>query len=335
MTHPSRRGFVLTAAAAAALRTPLVHALDSATGDGAASPSLREMIRHPLLTHSLYHLPVSRDYSEDGAAGTNRESYRWIEEQRQGAEWIVRGVALGRADWIELGWRELDWGLRHQKQDGSFDSEDGFHSTSFFVEALARSCILDPAGANSRRTEGLARGARWLMLPEIEAPGSRRNAAFTHRRYILAAAFGQAARVTGEGSFAWRASAWAEEGIRLQQADGTNPENHGYDASYQMVGVLMALRYLPVCEEAELRKGLRAMMRKAVAPELARLQPDGSIDAAGSTRIGKEKGRSGVIKTVNYGEVAQALVYGAQALPQPEWLGAAQRIIAYKRWSER
>lgn len=65
MTHPSRRGFVLTAAAAAALRTPLVHALDSATGDGAASPSLREMIRHPLLTHSLYHLPVSRDYSED------------------------------------------------------------------------------------------------------------------------------------------------------------------------------------------------------------------------------------------------------------------------------
>ena len=42
MTHPSRRGFLVTAAAAAALRTPLIHALDSATGDGAAGDKAEE-----------------------------------------------------------------------------------------------------------------------------------------------------------------------------------------------------------------------------------------------------------------------------------------------------
>ncbi|MGD0938068.1 MAG: hypothetical protein ABR905_00045 [Terracidiphilus sp.] len=331
MVQWTRRSFLAAAAGAALQQARLLLALD-ANADRAPSPSLKDLIRHPLLTRSVYHLPVSRDYSEDGAAGTNRESYRWIEEQRQGAEWIVRGVALGRADWIELGWRELDWGLRQQKADGGFDSQDAFHSTSFFVEALGRSCLLDPAGANAQRTAGLARGARWLMSPAAEARGLSGNAPFTHRRYILAATFGEAARVTGEASFARRATAWAEEGIALQQADGTNPERGGFDVSYQMVGVLMALRYLPVCDDAELRQHLRAMIRKAVAPVLARLQPDGSIDAEGSTRVGKEKSRAGIVKTVAYGEVVQALVYGAQALPQPEWLVPAQQIVTYKRW---
>jgi hypothetical protein len=280
-------------------------------------------------------LPVSKDYAEDGAAGTNRDGYRWIEEQRQGAEWIVRGYAEERADWIEIGWRELDWGLRHQKADGSFDSEDPFHSTSFFIEALARSCILDPAGANARRVDGLARGARWLMSPVAEERGIPRNAPFSHRRYILAAAFGQSSSVTGDRSLARRAAQWAKDGIGLERADGTNPERDGFDPSYQMVGVLMSLRFLPVCEDADLRKQLRAMMRRATTQVLARLQPDGSIDVEGATRIGKERSRAGVVKSMAYGEMVQALVYGAQALPDPGWLAPAQRMVAYKRWSAK
>lgn len=334
MTPRTRRSFLHAAACTAALHAPFLYALDAA-GNGASSPSLRHMIRHPLLVHSLYHLPVSRDFSEDGAAGTNREGYRWIEEQRQGAEWIVRGIAVGRTDWIELGWRELDWGLRRQQPDGGFASDDPFHSTSFFVEALARSCILDPAGANSDRVDGLARGARWLMSPKIESVGAARNLPFTHRRYILAAAFGETSAVTGEPGFAHRAAQWARDGLSLQQDDGVNPEKGGFDASYQMVGVLMALRYLPVCNDPELRQRLRAMIRLAAEPELARLQSDGSIDADGSTRVGRERSRAGIVKSVAYGEVLQALVYGAQALPKPEWIPPARRIVAYKGWAER
>ena len=73
-----------------------------------------------------------------GAAGANVSGYQWIEERRRGAEWIVRGYAESRPDWMALGWRELDWGLAQQQSDGGFSSKDPFHSTSFFVEALAR-----------------------------------------------------------------------------------------------------------------------------------------------------------------------------------------------------
>jgi hypothetical protein len=301
------------------------------SGDG-PSPSLRSMIADPLLVRSLYRLPVSRDYSPDGAAGTNRSGYQWIEEQRQGVEWIVRGFAQSQADWIELGWRELDWGLARQQSDGGFGSRDPFHSTSFFVEALARACLIDPAGASPARVEGLARGARWLMSNSAEQQGVPKNRPFTHRRYILAAAFGQAAAVTGEGRFARRAEQWADEGLALQQDDGTNPEKDGYDVGYQMVGVLMALRYLPVCQNAALRGRLRAMVRRAAQPEIDRMAPDGSIGLSNSTRVGKEHARNGKLKDVPYGEIMQALVYGAHALPEPSWMVPAERIAQLRGW---
>jgi hypothetical protein len=54
----------------------------------------------------------------------------------------------------------------------------------------------------------------------------------------------------------------------LQEPDGTNPEKGGFDAEYQMVGVLMALRYLPVCGDHQLRERLLSMIRSAVTREL-------------------------------------------------------------------
>jgi hypothetical protein len=296
------------------------------------APPLKDLIRHPLLLRSLYRLPVGDAYAPDGSAGANRDGYKWIEEQRQGAEWIVRGVAEDRADWRDLGWRLLDWGLSHQADDGGFGSRDPFHSTSFFVEALARACLLDPSAATDDRRRALARAAGWLMSPAAEDKGVPNNRPYTHRRYILAAAFGQSAAVTGETAFAAKAQDWAGQGLGLQRDDGTNPERDGYDAGYQMVGVLMALRYLPACDDPDLRGRLRAMVRKAVAPELMRLQPDGAIDMGGSTRIGIEHSRAGVLKDVPYGEIMQALVYGAQALPEPAWLAPAERIARYRKW---
>ena len=94
----------------------------------------------------------------------------------------------------------------------------------------------------------------------------------------------------------------------------------------------MALRYLPVCTDPQLRARLRAMVQAAVRPELARLRPDGSVDPSGSTRIEKERGRNGKIKDVPYGEILQALVYGALEVPRPEWIEPAQRIADYRRW---
>jgi hypothetical protein len=123
----------------------------AANPDEVASPPLSQMIRHPLLIGSLYRHEVSKNYAPDGAAGANIAGFQWIEEQRQGAEWIVRGLAEGRDEWVRRGWLQLDWGLSHQGGDGGFDSKDPFHSTSFLVEALARGLTLEPAKATDAR----------------------------------------------------------------------------------------------------------------------------------------------------------------------------------------
>jgi len=304
----------------------------SSGDDTAGAPPLPDLVRHPLLVRSLYRLSITDSFNDDGAAGANRQGYQWIEEQRQGAEWVLRGRVQERSDWIARGWKQLDWGLSRQEGDGGFGSKDPFHSTSFFIEALARSCILDPEGANATRLDGLARGAHWLTRADIEARGAPGNLPYTHRRYILAAAFGQSAQVTGVAAFRNKSIEWARQGLVLQRPDGTNPEKGGYDSGYQMVGVLMALRYLPVCVDPQLRARLRAMVQAAVRPELARLRPDGSVDSTGSTRIEKERARNGKVKDVPYGEIMQALVYGAQEVPRPEWLEPARRIANYRRW---
>ena len=303
-----------------------------AADDSAVAPSLLQMIRHPLLVHSLYRVSVSKEYGPDGAAGSNQGHFQWIEEQRQGAEWIVRGTAQQKSEWVALGWKQLDWGLAQQKADGGFDSKDPFHSTSFFVEALARSCLIDPVGATSARIAGLRSAAFWQMNSRASGKGIANNQPYTHRRYILAAAFGQAARVTQNSEFKLVAEHWAENGLQLQRDDGTNPEKGGYDVGYQMVGVLMALRYLPVCDNVQLRAKLRTMIRRAIAPELARQAPDGSYTTDGSTRIGSEQARSGKVKDVPYNEILQALVYAAQALPQPDLIDPATKIARLRGW---
>jgi hypothetical protein len=244
MFDASRRRLLIHALGYGASFGPLLasvtpaRAAQSGLESDAAAPSLRTMLRDPLLVRSLYRLPVSREFSPDGAAGTNRNGYQWIEEQRQGAEWIVRAYAQNNREWMQTGWRELDWGLGRQQPDGGFASKDGFHSTSFFVEALARSCLIDPDGASTPRVEGLVRAARWLMRADVEEKGARSNNPYTHRRYLLAAALGQAGAVSGDKALLHRAEAWAEDGLRLQRDDGTNPEKDGYDVGYQMVGVL-------------------------------------------------------------------------------------------------
>ena len=314
------------------LATALGATMAATPGDEVPAPALRDLIRHKLLADTLYRHSVSQTYDDTGAAGTNTGGYSWIEEQRQGAEWIVRGSVERRAEWMALGWKQLDWGLGRQQADGGFASRDPFHSTSFFLEALARSCLIDPAQATERRIRALIRAARWQMSPTAEEAGVGKNEPFTHRRFILAAGFGQAGAVTGDAAFAAKAESWAVAGLALQRPDGTNPEKDGFDAGYQMVGVLMALRYLPVCANPGLRAQLRTMIRRAVARELREQAPDGSLDTAGSTRIGAEHARNGEVKEVPYGEILQALVYGAQAVPEPGWLEPARRIATLRRW---
>ncbi|MDP2296025.1 MAG: hypothetical protein Q8M24_11260 [Pseudolabrys sp.] len=301
-----------------------------ADSDDGPSPPLSQMIKAPILIRGLYQYGVGGDYDLDGASEANRRGYSAIGYQRQGAEWIVRGIAVNRKDWISLGWRMLDWGLAYQTLVGDFGGSEPFYSTGQYIEALARSCVLDPTNATKSRVDGLVRAARWHMQPDVELNGLPLVRPYTHRYYIFAAAFGQAAAATGQQVFTHRAEKWARDGLSMQLADGINPERGGFDVSYQMVGVLFAMRYLAVCENPSLRRALRTMTRSAVEWELKRQSADGRIDAVGSSRVNIEHLINGRTKKVNYSELMQAFVYAALAVPDQSWLKAGELISKFQ-----
>src|SRR3984957_1342691 len=92
---------------------------------------------------------VAADTSPNGAI--SRVNIQWeqahsgnwyIEEQRYGADAICAGIAQSDPAAIDRGLKGLRWGFERQQPDGSFDCPDAFHSTSFFVEAAARACLL-------------------------------------------------------------------------------------------------------------------------------------------------------------------------------------------------
>lgn len=300
----------------------------------AAEPQLPLWIRDEFLRRTLYRIRVNPLPDADGPAGANRSGFRWIEEQREGASWITRGIVNHQADWVRRGWRQLDWGLEHQDDDGGFSCDDAFHSTSFFGEALARACIVDPQAALQSRRENLERVFSWLSMPEIKAQGEKAASLFAHRSFILAAGFGQAAAVTGVNRFADEARAYAEAGMAKQWKDGTNPERGGFDAGYQMIGAAMAFRYLSVLESGDHRAAVEQFVTASVDRELQQVQADGSIDVKDSTRLSIEIGRGGTPKSLPYEEIVESLIYGSQALGRDDWRRFATVIARQRNWIE-
>ena len=62
------------------------------------------------------------------------------------------------------------------------------------------------------------------------------------------------------------------------------------------------------------------------------LLPDGSVDPTGSTRILKEKLRSGELKQANYKEIVQAFTYTSIITHDPQYLQVATKMAASQGW---
>jgi hypothetical protein len=313
--------------------------------------SLLEAVKDPLLQNTLYRMEVESlrrppHFAPDGAMGQNDKWQRgtapewFIEGQRWGAETVQVAIAMNNDALLRQGWLVLGWGFAKQSKDGGFaGTGDPFHSTSLFVEGAARALLLmqESGDAKQARTvkkyaPALHAAALWLLRPELVR---KYDAPYTHRRYILAAALGQTAAVVGDAALAQAAAAYARDGLKLQRADGVNPEKGGYDVNYQMVGVMMAARYYAVCDDAELRARLRAMMVRAGEFEMTKIDAQGVISIEGSTRMGHEPGRGGKIKTVSYKEVLQAFLLASQITGERRFRAAAERIAVGQKWLKR
>jgi hypothetical protein len=240
----------------------------------------------------------------------------YIEEQRYGSDAILGGIAEQNMAAIERGLKILHWGFEQQQADGSFNCPDAFHSTSFFVEATAHACLLlsvSPfAEKYAAETDWLKPRIRaaafWMVQPSVEATGRRRNVPYTHRRYLVAAALGEAGVLCAEQSLIEKSKEYILEGISLQDPSGINPEKGGYDCNYQAAGLVFAERYYNLVADGQLKQKIQSMLEKALGWLAGRVRVDGTIDTNGNTRVGsgQELSRNGVAKKISYTEVYQA-----------------------------
>ncbi len=293
-------------------------------------PSLLQLARDPLLAAILYNSPSLKNFTAapDGAVGMNAagesaQPPKWfIEIQRLSGDLIQAGIGSDNEALIQRALPIIRWGFNRQSPAGDFPGEpDEFHSTEIFVADTARGLVLlrdarpkQFAALSPEFVPKITAAARWLIQPDVAAKGQHNNAPFTHRNYILAAALGLTAELSGDAELAAHAAASASAGLALQRPDGVNPERGGFDANYQSAGLLFASRYYPTCHNLALRGQLRAMLTKGLAWLSGRIANSGEIETAGSTRTGIENLRWGKLKTVNYMELVQTLCHGSRII---------------------
>lgn len=300
-----------------------------------------------LITNVIYRKPSNlyASMSPDGARNANilwenHQATKWyIEEQRGAEDSVIAGLIKNDPKAIEAGFKMIDWGFAHQAPDGSFlGTADDFHSTSFFVQAVARTLLVIQQSPQSQQyaeqvakyTPLVHRAARWMIQPQVWKKGIRRNKPYTHRRYLVAAALGLTGKLTNDNELIDYASKSIKDGLLQQRSNGVNPEKGGYDTSYHMVGVVYAQRWVTYFPNHPLTPRVIKMINKALLWEQSRILPTGEISNRGNTRTaGQERGRTGQVKKISYGSAIRGFAYWASVTENPRWRDSAWKIVKF------
>jgi len=326
-------------------------------------PTTYQLYNNDLLMKAWYNRIHPTTVAPDGAHSVNYwwelgNSTSWfIELQRYGCDDVTAAVYANRTNLLLNGEKIFNWGFSMQTADGGFNNcstctpprvgtGDPFHSASMFVEAVARCLILMRQSPNfqtyqpyfNQTLPKLIRAVSWLLEPAVMSRGIANDMPYTHRRYILAAVLGQTALLTDDPSlkqkFYSQAAAFAYNGMSRQNSSGFNPEKGGYDSSYNGVGLYHACNYLVVCPNATLQKELANMLSKSFTWQLTRMNPNGSANLTGNTRVTgnnktDEKGRSGYDKNYDYGLTIDAFELGSVLLQNATLHKEAQLVATY------
>ncbi|WP_292767016.1 hypothetical protein [Nostoc sp. NOS(2021)] len=300
-----------------------------------------------LIANVLYrHLSgLYKSMMPNGANGTNvrwlrNQAGRWyIEDQRYGEELIIGGLIKNDPQAIEAGFKMFDWGFAHQVDDGSFSmTSDRFHSTSFFVEAVAHALLVIQQSPHSKQYAFqvakykplVHRAARWMISSQVWEQGIRGNRPYTHRRYLVATALGLTGKLTGDEELIKYAHQSIADGLSLQRPNGVNPEKDGYDSSYQMVGVVYAQRWVTYFRQDAITPKVIAMINKSLLWQQTRILPSGEISTEGNTRTaGEEKGRSGKVKGIDRKTALRGFAYWASVTGNQKWEESARQLAKF------
>lgn len=298
-----------------------------------------------LLANTLYGYEDTSSMASDGAWSVNadwesgKSSTWYIEQQRYGADLIISGIVHNNTTYINDGFKVFDWGFAHQASDGSFaGTGDAFHSTSFFVEAVAHACLVieqSPYAAtyqakvNTYAAE-VYKAAKWMAGSTVWSQGLSYDSPYTHRRYLVADALGLTSLLVGGDSDLMAKSRYEiQNGLSLQWANGVNPEEGGYDSSYQNVGLTFAERWAHYFPTDSLTPSVNAMINLGLTWEETMILATGEISCVGNTRTGVETGVSGSMKKVDWKNAVDAFAYWYQVTGNQEWQIDGRKIAQF------
>lgn len=322
----SRRGLLCAATATVLTEVAVMRRHPAAAKSVQRGSALREVLLDRVLGEALYRPSFRLDITPDGAVGQNRDGLLYVELQGQGIELIRRGLYFNDPSMTRQGWQAFDWGIARQNKDGGFGQNDDFHSATIYLTAFGQCLLLDPAAATPERLTALERGIAWVSHPRNSIRGMTRNLGFAHRFWLVAAMYDAAAALLDRPDLARRGTVFALDGARLQEPDGTNLERGGYDVGYHMVGLVIASRYLLTTSDDVGREAAMAMLPRGFDRHMQSIRADGTIDAEGSTRMGKEKNFGGTIKRVSSAQAREGYFMAWRLLKDDRYWGAFEHI---------
>jgi hypothetical protein len=288
---------------------------------------------------------------EKGFIGTNHRAGYWIEAgtQRGTCRVVVYGVVTGDLAAADEAWRGIETTFAHQLEDGRFEANDRPNGTSakplgaavetafFFMQELGRAILVIRQSPHEKHfhdrivaLEPKMRKAMAFVLAGYDTIIANSSHA-VNRIFIAAKAFGLCGLALKDEQLIAAARKLVAHGLTRRDKDGIFSENGGRDSSYNAVSVLfgqtLAL-HLPIPE-------FEAALPKVVAWQVSRIRENGEVDVTGNTRtgVGKEPSYFGEPKTVNYGEVVQALTMYGLVRNDKAALAAADRAFAFWRAS--
>jgi PKD repeat protein len=314
-------------------------------GSISAAPTEYQMLSKNLQANVEYSNLSWAEMASTGAWGVNAKweqgtSSKWyIEQQRYGEGLIIQGLLHNDTDALNAGFKAFDWGFAHQAADGSFKgTQDPFHSTSMFVEAVAHASLLitqSPYAAqyqakvNSYAAK-LYKAANWMTSSAVWQNGLRNDAPYTHRRYVVADALAFTSQLVGGDSRLMSLSrSEISAGLSLQWSNGVNPERGGYDSSYQTFGLALAERWATYFPKDSLTPKIKTMIDKGLSWEATMILPTGEVSMAGNSRTGTEIGPSGTVKTMDWKSAMDAFAYWFQVTGNSAWQYDARDIAEF------
>jgi hypothetical protein len=286
------------------------------------------------------------DLNENGAYGEKNKTFdkdhqsAWfIDNQKPGADSIIAGIYKNDIESIRRGLKIISWGFAQQKPDGSYSSGDAYHTVSYFLAIASRAILhlenskYDKQFANELKDlkTSVAKTADWLTRKEIEEPGIKSDAPYTHRFYMNATAIGLSGILLNRSDLIVHSQEVIQLGLIKQNSDGSNPEKQGTDTSYHALGLFFAAQYYSVISAGPLRDRIKVMGDRGATWLASKVLSSGDLDSSSNTRTGPngEKRYGTEAKTVTYFMIYKALAYWGQILDRSDLKNAAEKVFEF------